>query len=88
MAEDDVLHCRPMRKANRRTGAVYCPSELYDGWVTTDNHSDLSGEETERAAHISGTDMQIARKAFQQHTLPRSKLPFGVNPGRGKPRRN
>lgn len=27
-------HCRPIKKAKRTTGAVYWPSELYDGCVT------------------------------------------------------
>ena len=26
-----------MKKANSITGAVYCPSALYDGWVTEIN---------------------------------------------------
>lgn len=27
-------HCNPMRKAKSMTGAVYCPSTLYAGWVS------------------------------------------------------
>lgn len=29
-----LQHCRPIRKAKSTTGAVYCPSVLYDGCVT------------------------------------------------------
>ena len=26
-----IQHCKPIKKAKRTTGAVYCPSALYDG---------------------------------------------------------
>lgn len=31
---EDIQHCKPMRKANKTTGAVYCPSTLYAGCVS------------------------------------------------------
>ena len=29
-----LQHCKPIKNAKRSTGAVYCPSVLYDGCVT------------------------------------------------------
>ena len=40
--KSNIQHIVPIKKANKSTGAVYCPATLYDGFVTSNSLSNAS----------------------------------------------
>ena len=66
-----VQHCKPMRKAKRTTGAVYCPSALYDGWVSVEHSQFLSID----VALRGGSVQRRYRYAKSEHSRPTAYAP-------------
>ncbi|KAH7923279.1 hypothetical protein BV22DRAFT_597269 [Leucogyrophana mollusca] len=45
----DIQHCRPIKNTKRTTGEVYCPSALYEGWVTA-SRAGICGQQAQEAS--------------------------------------